>query len=141
MAFAALWRGTHRSRLGAPDFVGCAVKAVKHAIYAVARWLRRKCRDVQRDSSGEERLEQLASTAPSPAESAEANELAERVRESIDRLPDIERKLVRLHIFNGWTWSAIGIELHMTAEAARKKFERTIGRLAQPLRPWQTQVA
>lgn len=97
-----------------------------------ARWARRACRDIQRERIHDDRkLRALADDRPGPAAAAETHDLLER---ALRQLHHNERELV-LGWADGRTWQELTAGPADTAEAARKRFDRVIARLARLLSP------
>jgi RNA polymerase sigma factor FliA len=76
----------------------------------------------------------VADAAVSPEEHAARSELAERLRRSVEALPDRERALVERHYYNGETFDAIAEDLGISKSWASRLHERAITRIGKVLR-------
>jgi RNA polymerase sigma-70 factor, ECF subfamily len=74
-----------------------------------------------------------AAAGPSPSSAAAAGEQAEAVRRVLDRLPEDYRRVIVLRYQEGRPFEAIGQELGLTANAARKLLLRAIERVQEEL--------
>jgi len=79
--------------------------------------------------------QQLAAPGASPGVEAEQRELAQRVREAVDRLPDADREVLLLRTFEGLSFEEVGCLLQIQPAAVRKRHGRALLRLAQLLAP------
>ena len=70
-----------------------------------------------------------ASEAPAPDHRLESSQLAARLREAIDRLPDKERALVTKHYWEGKTLLEAGAELGMSKSWASRLHAQAVERL------------
>jgi RNA polymerase sigma-70 factor (ECF subfamily) len=86
-------------------------------------------RDVRRDDGRAPTELGLADDGTSPSFHVMVEELSEKARQRLD--PD-ERRLVELRKQER-TWDEIGAELRLTPEAARKKHDRAVERVARAL--------
>ena len=78
------------------------------------------------------------SDQPSPAETAEQNEVLTKLAAEIQELSDRERTVVLLYIFEDRTFEEIGEKVGCTATTASRVFNRaiqTLGRLLKPDEP------
>jgi RNA polymerase sigma-70 factor (ECF subfamily) len=67
--------------------------------------------------------------APGPEERALAGEAADRARDLLSRLPDLQREIVVLRVAAGWSAEETGRALGMTPGAVRVAQHRALGRL------------
>jgi RNA polymerase sigma-70 factor (ECF subfamily) len=67
--------------------------------------------------------------APGPEERALAGEDADRARDLLARLPDVQREIVVLRVAAGWSAEETGRALGMTAGAVRVAQHRALNRL------------
>ena len=81
-------------------------------------------------------VEGLARMVQRPAPTEVAIELEQRAQllESINRLPDDMKRAIALRHRDGLTFSEIGEQMDRSGEAARKLWERAVGRLRKDLR-------
>jgi RNA polymerase sigma-70 factor (ECF subfamily) len=84
-------------------------------------------------ASGEQRLDQVASTAASPAEHAIAAELSQRLRVALAQLPGKQAEVFYLHALCGWSHRDLGERLQMTENAVGVTIHRARERLRELL--------
>jgi RNA polymerase sigma-70 factor (ECF subfamily) len=73
----------------------------------------------------------LVADAPSPSALASQREEEELLRRALARLSDKERRVIELRHKERWEFAAIGAELGISKEAARKTFARAIEKLQE----------
>ncbi|MEX0702870.1 MAG: sigma-70 family RNA polymerase sigma factor [Planctomycetales bacterium] len=71
----------------------------------------------------------LVDRNPGPSELFDRDEIVRRVRQSIDRLPDLDREIILLHNFEALTSRESAELLGITPDAARQRYGRAILRL------------
>ncbi|MEN6365640.1 MAG: sigma-70 family RNA polymerase sigma factor [Thermoguttaceae bacterium] len=96
--------------------------------------LRRRSRERSRHSPEADTAE-VVSRAPSPAGHAEANELADRLRAAVGRLPRRQAEVFCLICFEQITSEEVAERLGISPTAARKLLSRARGRLQRLLKP------
>lgn len=72
----------------------------------------------------------LLDPAESPSKIVSKWEEEDRVKAAIDQLPDTDRGIILARDFDGLDFTTISARLNLTPEAARKRYERAIARLA-----------
>lgn len=72
----------------------------------------------------------LLDPAESPSKIVSKWEEEDRVKAAIDELPDTDRCIIIARDFDGLDFTTISIRHNLTPEAARKRYERAISRLA-----------
>ncbi len=75
----------------------------------------------------------LAATISSPSEQVVRAELARRVRQALDQLPEGDREVILMQQFEGLTAAEVAAVLGITPAAARKRYGRALLRLRQLL--------
>lgn len=107
----------------------------------VTAFRRREKRQVKREQTFSLQLERrpihraLVASATGPGSDAIRNESTELCRRALAGLPEISRNLVRLRFEDRLSYVEIGLELKMSAEAARKLLMRTLHVLGNRLGP------
>ncbi len=77
--------------------------------------------------------EQLAGSVESPSQQLTQQELAARVREAVEQLPEVDREILLMRNYEGLSYAEVGAILDITAVAARKRNGRALIRLHQLL--------
>ncbi|HUE13657.1 MAG TPA: sigma-70 family RNA polymerase sigma factor [Planctomycetaceae bacterium] len=90
---------------------------------------RRDCHDV----SHGRRLAEATSTDADPAEHAVAEELSERLREALSKLPERQAEVFYLHALCGWSHRELGERMRMTDNAVGVTIHRARQRLRELL--------
>lgn len=67
--------------------------------------------------------------AASPAESAEENELVERLRVALGRIPPEQAEVFSLHALEGWSYEEIATHFHLSIDAVGVRIHRARQRL------------
>src|SRR5207302_9693380 len=96
---------------------------------SAARTQHRQRRDNRRVTGGEEALDQVAASTPSPSELVAGKELLQRLRQS---LSDEERTLAELRS-EGLAWADIAAQVGGTPQARRMQLARAVERVAREL--------
>jgi len=78
-------------------------------------------------------VDRLAGADPSPSQVFVQDELAQRVREAIAALADLDREILLLRTFEALSYSEIGFLLKIDAATARKRHGRALLRLHESL--------
>jgi RNA polymerase sigma-70 factor (ECF subfamily) len=99
-------------------------------VYAIAaRKVADARRAAERRPAPSELLVEDADPAPGPEEQALAGEDADRARDLLARLPELQREIVVLRVAAGWSAEETGRALGMTAGAVRVAQHRALNRL------------
>ncbi|HKG49635.1 MAG TPA: RNA polymerase sigma factor ShbA [Actinomycetales bacterium] len=99
-------------------------------VYAIAaRKVADARRAAERRPAPSELLVEDADPAPGPEERALAGEDADRARDLLARLPELQREIVVLRVAAGWSAEETGRALGMTAGAVRVAQHRALNRL------------
>lgn len=102
-------------------------KAQRHHLDAAKRSVKREYR--LPDGSSLHLARRIAGTGPSPTSHCGRHEQAQRVRQALAQLKDIEREVVLLRIFEGLTSREVACVLDVTPEAAQKRYARGLLKL------------
>src|SRR5581483_8308284 len=91
-------------------------------------------RSVQREIALPERSSlqlfgQLLSPGPSPSQHLDRREQARRVRDAVARLPETDREVLLMRIFEGLSFAEAAYILHLDAAAVRQRYGRALLRL------------
>jgi RNA polymerase sigma-70 factor (ECF subfamily) len=116
-------------------------QALTHNLADAFRALNRAKRDVNRERSLEEALDQsasrleawLAADQSSPSQRAERNEQVVRLSQALAKLPEPQREAVVLRHFEGWSLAAIAQHLGRTQAAVVGLLQRGLKNLRQAL--------
>jgi len=119
------------------EFLGLLARIVKNDLQNQYRAPRNRLRDSYGSSLLD--LSITGSAAERPDRAAESVERREELqawtRIALEFLPDaLERELVLLRVIEEWSWADVGLELGLTAGAARSRFERIKSRLSNTKR-------
>jgi RNA polymerase sigma factor (sigma-70 family) len=90
-----------------------------------------------RDGSDGRGLAEATSTDAGPAEHAVAEELSERLREALAKLPERQSELFYLHALCGWSHRELGERMRMTDNAVGVTIHRARKRLRELLNDGQ----
>lgn len=119
---------------GEPAFIAWLNAITERKILMAARYHSALKRDVRR-----ERYQTLEpalgpDAQPSPSQGAVEGEVTELIGDAVTRLPTLERRVVRLHTFEGWTFARVSEELGLSGQArARYIFQRALKMLGRAL--------
>jgi RNA polymerase sigma-70 factor (ECF subfamily) len=100
-------------------------------------WRSRRHQDSRSEgslSAGDQPI-QIALEGGAPEEEMQLEELCEEVRAAVDQLPEGMRQTVLLRAFEGLSFEAIGIALHRSEVAVRKRYSRALAHLRELLAP------
>jgi RNA polymerase sigma-70 factor (ECF subfamily) len=105
-------------------------------------WRSRRHREEQGEESAEqEGLAEVLSATEPPEARLSASELAERVRQAIEALPEGMRMTVLLRVWEGLSFEEIGAILERNEVAVRKRFSRALDVLRQALgKAWEAEA-
>ncbi len=70
-----------------------------------------------------------AAPAVDPGEQLDADEARARVRAALESLPESERTIVHLRVYEGWTWDAIAADLAIPEATVRARMNRALQRM------------
>jgi RNA polymerase sigma-70 factor (ECF subfamily) len=119
-----------RYELGTPEqLLQLLVSMAHHKLTSHTRGLGAQRRDVSRDEAGDPAERGVADPRPSPCREAAAKELLAEARR---RLSDDERSLLELRE-RGLNWDAVAAAVGLKPDAARKRLERGLDRVADQL--------
>lgn len=130
-------RGGPRFLLADRDqFRALLAKLVENILRMQLRGMRRQRRDVRREQPLEDSrvLLDLTASATSPSQAAARSESAGWLQLGIELLEEEDRELIRMRQYEGREFAAIGAEMGIQPDAARMRFQRALGRLAQVVR-------
>jgi RNA polymerase sigma-70 factor (ECF subfamily) len=77
--------------------------------------------------------EKLLADEKSPSQIVSKQESASRLREALDRLPDADREIILMHLYEGLNSQESGAALGIEPAAARKRLARALARLREML--------
>jgi RNA polymerase sigma-70 factor, ECF subfamily len=101
------------------------------------RHLRASRRAVDREcSTGDEQswlVDRMASGGPSPSQVFVRDEIAQRVREVIAELPELDREILLMRTFEALSYNEVAYLLGVDAATARKRHGRALLRLHESL--------
>jgi RNA polymerase sigma-70 factor (ECF subfamily) len=129
-AYRRLPRFTDR---GPGSFGGWLETIVECTIRSKARFLNAARRLDHPPASAPDLDARAASSTGTPSRIAAKRENLERLREALERLGPEERRVVELRMFLGLKWSEVGSTVELSAEAARKVYERAVERVGRTL--------
>jgi RNA polymerase sigma-70 factor (ECF subfamily) len=119
---------------GEPAWKGYLRRLVENKIRAKADYFGAAKRDARRDQpidADGEREPELPSQEPSPSDRLLREEEYARLEESLDRLPDAEREVLMLRVFQGMSHLEIAKRLDRPSEnAVHKLYARALARLS-----------
>lgn len=89
------------------------------------RSMRNLCLDTLRQSRDEDDVSsEFVYDAPSPYQQTESNDMAQRVKQMIDRLPELQRTIIRMRDVEGMEISEIGYITGLNANAVTVNLSR-----------------
>ncbi|MCR9246860.1 MAG: sigma-70 family RNA polymerase sigma factor [bacterium] len=101
------------------------------------RHLHRDRRDIRRQRAMPDDsvliLGQAARPITEPPTQAERNECAAWLNLALEMLPPTDREVIRMRIWEGATFAAIGEAMSLTEDAVRKRYRRALPRMADKL--------
>lgn len=116
-------------------FRALLVRIVENNLIDRVRYLQREQRDYRRQralpSDSVLLLDGPAKSVTEPWARADKNELQDWMRLALELLGPDDREAVRLRDWEGLTFAAIGERLGIGEEAARKRYQRALPRLAE----------
>ena len=116
---------------------GLLAKIVDGVVAGHHRWFAQIRRDIARERPLPEgtsvAFRPIAASDPSPSNAAKAGEREAALRLAILSLDPLDQKIVLLRTYQGRSFVAIGAEVGVTDEAARKRFTRGMQRLSAKL--------
>jgi RNA polymerase sigma-70 factor (ECF subfamily) len=119
-----------RYELGTPEqLLQLLTSMAHHKLTSHARRQGAQCRDLRRDEAGGPEGRGVADPRPGPGRQVAARELLEEVRR---RLSDEERLLLDLRE-RGLGWDEVAAAVGSKPDAARKRLERALDRVAEGL--------
>ncbi|MCA8948164.1 MAG: sigma-70 family RNA polymerase sigma factor [Planctomycetes bacterium] len=118
-------------------FRALLARIVENNLRDRCRHLQRERRDIrkQRALPNDSVLKLGAAARPitEPPTQAERNECAAWMRLALELLGPVDREVIRLRIWDGVTFGAIGSILSLSEDAVRKRYRRALPRLAEKL--------
>jgi RNA polymerase sigma-70 factor (ECF subfamily) len=81
------------------------------------------------DGSAVQLLQQFAAPAPSPSQQIAQGELAQRVRNAVAQLEELDQEILLMRTFEGLSYDEVACLLEITPVAARKRHGRALLRL------------
>jgi len=119
---------------GEPAFIAWLNAITERKILMAARYHSALKRDVRRERHQVMEPAIPSDDQPSPSQGAVAGEVTELIGDAVHRLPTLERRVVRLHTFEGWTFVRVADELSLSGPArARYVFQRALKMLGRML--------
>lgn len=117
--------------------------ATNQAIDAMRRRARRPDRatdptaglPVASDDDARPFLDLLPADGPGPAEKLETDELRRQVRDAVDQLPEMFRRVVLLAYFQGMRLQDVGEVLEIPVGTVKSRMHAAVAKLAELLRP------
>lgn len=85
------------------------------------------------ESSSARLAEQLLEPGPSPSQQFDQQELAQRVRRAISRMPETDREMLVMRNFEGLSNREVACLLHIDPASASKRYGRALLRLRSAL--------
>jgi RNA polymerase sigma factor (sigma-70 family) len=118
---------------GEKAFEGWLAKVALRKVQMAARHHQAGKRDVRRDDV-ETRFGEKPGAATSPIRGAARNELTRDIKEAISQLPEIERRVVELHTYDGLTFGEVAEKMDLeNKDRARYLFQSALKLLGDEL--------